>query len=310
MPFAPFVGVNHHGKSIVFAASLVSHEDTQTFVWVFNQWLKCMGKPPQGILTDQCKAIAKGVDLVFPGVPHRLCLWHLLQNASRNLGSLKNWKEIEKNMSTVVHDSLDPDEFDEAWKEMVDTHGLQNNSWITDTYNIRKRWAPGHWRSTFWAGMSSTQRSENINRFFKTFLSIETGLTQFAMQYEGALKQKVEEEKILNHQSTHRPRPVDKAAIVEYVFHKAYTTAKYKEVKEECDKVRHTNLRKIGKIGTLSLYKIDEKITKPIWRATRKTFDVSMDTVKGEFKCSCKLFEFKGTVLPRMSIHTYTCMPH
>ncbi|KAL2894626.1 Protein FAR1-RELATED SEQUENCE 5 [Bienertia sinuspersici] len=59
MPFAPFVGVSHHGKSIVFAAMLLLHEDVDTFVWVFNQWLKCMGNPPKGILTDNAKPLAR-----------------------------------------------------------------------------------------------------------------------------------------------------------------------------------------------------------------------------------------------------------
>ncbi|KAL2942410.1 Protein FAR-RED IMPAIRED RESPONSE 1 [Bienertia sinuspersici] len=29
-------------------------------LWVFNQWLKCMGNPPKGILTDQCKSYWQG----------------------------------------------------------------------------------------------------------------------------------------------------------------------------------------------------------------------------------------------------------
>ncbi|XP_028071762.1 protein FAR-RED IMPAIRED RESPONSE 1-like [Camellia sinensis] len=32
MPFAPFVGVNHHGQSILFGCGLLSSEDTDTFV--------------------------------------------------------------------------------------------------------------------------------------------------------------------------------------------------------------------------------------------------------------------------------------
>ncbi|XP_042983409.1 protein FAR1-RELATED SEQUENCE 5-like [Carya illinoinensis] len=32
MPFAPFVGVNHHGQSILLGAGLISSEDTETFV--------------------------------------------------------------------------------------------------------------------------------------------------------------------------------------------------------------------------------------------------------------------------------------
>ncbi|GLT69332.1 hypothetical protein SLA2020_414910 [Shorea laevis] len=36
MPFAPFVGVNHHGQSILFGAGLLSSEDTNNFVWLFQ----------------------------------------------------------------------------------------------------------------------------------------------------------------------------------------------------------------------------------------------------------------------------------
>ncbi|KAF5457922.1 hypothetical protein F2P56_021994 [Juglans regia] len=35
MPFAPFVGVNHHGQSILLGARSISSEDMETFVWLF-----------------------------------------------------------------------------------------------------------------------------------------------------------------------------------------------------------------------------------------------------------------------------------
>ncbi|KAI9182833.1 hypothetical protein LWI28_029270 [Acer negundo] len=39
MPFVPFVGVNHHGQSILLRVGLISSEDTKTFVWLFHTWL-------------------------------------------------------------------------------------------------------------------------------------------------------------------------------------------------------------------------------------------------------------------------------
>jgi hypothetical protein len=42
MPFAHFVGVNHHGQSILLGTGLILNEDTDTFVWLFNSWLRCM----------------------------------------------------------------------------------------------------------------------------------------------------------------------------------------------------------------------------------------------------------------------------
>ncbi|KAK8949262.1 Protein FAR-RED IMPAIRED RESPONSE 1 [Platanthera zijinensis] len=36
MPFAPFVGVNHHGHSILLGCGLISSEDTENFIWLFD----------------------------------------------------------------------------------------------------------------------------------------------------------------------------------------------------------------------------------------------------------------------------------
>ncbi|XP_047320763.1 protein FAR1-RELATED SEQUENCE 5-like [Impatiens glandulifera] len=36
MPFAPFVGVNHHGQSILLGCGLLSSEDVASFTWLFK----------------------------------------------------------------------------------------------------------------------------------------------------------------------------------------------------------------------------------------------------------------------------------
>ncbi|XP_059669233.1 protein FAR1-RELATED SEQUENCE 5-like [Cornus florida] len=54
MLFAPFVGVNHHGQSILFGCGLLSNEDTDTYIWLFESWLTCMSsRAPKAIITDQ-----------------------------------------------------------------------------------------------------------------------------------------------------------------------------------------------------------------------------------------------------------------
>ena len=75
MPFTPFVGVNHHGQSILLGCGLLSLEDTRTFVWLFTCWLRCMSnKEPLGIVTDQCKAMKNATEIVFPNARLRWCL--------------------------------------------------------------------------------------------------------------------------------------------------------------------------------------------------------------------------------------------
>jgi hypothetical protein len=65
MPFAPFVGVNHYGQSILLGAGLISSKDTNTFVWLSKSWLECMnGQAPKAIMTDQDN-VMKNAILLF-----------------------------------------------------------------------------------------------------------------------------------------------------------------------------------------------------------------------------------------------------
>nr|XP_043630442.1 protein FAR1-RELATED SEQUENCE 8-like [Erigeron canadensis] len=72
MPMAPFVGVNHHGQSILLGCGLISNEDNETFTWLFQSWLACMsGHPPKAIITDQDQAMKNAIQNVFPDARHR-----------------------------------------------------------------------------------------------------------------------------------------------------------------------------------------------------------------------------------------------
>ncbi|KAK9705483.1 hypothetical protein RND81_07G060500 [Saponaria officinalis] len=142
--------------------------------------------------------------------------------------------------------------------------------------------------------MSSTQHSEQQNRFFKAFVNARTGLRGFIEQFDGALRSKVEEEKHNNFSCVDRSLRCDKSILVEEVFHKLYTNEKYKEVRAEVLGLLHTNVVIVLKMGSYTKYAAAEKIVNPVWKTTRKTFDVTIDTTNGEFNCTCKLFEFKG----------------
>ncbi|KAL2893482.1 Protein FAR1-RELATED SEQUENCE 2 [Bienertia sinuspersici] len=82
--------------------------------------------------------------------------------------------------------------------------------------------------------------------------------------------------------------------IVQYVFQKAYTNTKFLEVKAECDALKLVSESKTASLGWLSLYQAVEKFSKPVWKKRWKTFIVSCDKDRGDFSCSCKLFEFRG----------------
>ncbi|XP_074299701.1 protein FAR1-RELATED SEQUENCE 5-like [Silene latifolia] len=56
MVFTPFTGVDHHKRSVTFAAALLFHEDEELFKWVFEKFLDAMGR--------------------------RYCMWHIMQKVT------------------------------------------------------------------------------------------------------------------------------------------------------------------------------------------------------------------------------------
>jgi len=97
MPFAPIVGINGNGKSIVFGWALLEDQKATTFKWLLGTFIKVMGGKELGvIITDQDAAMKKAIAELFPSVVHRNCFWHIMRNARENLAPLINEKpELE-----------------------------------------------------------------------------------------------------------------------------------------------------------------------------------------------------------------------
>ncbi|XP_052210450.1 protein FAR-RED IMPAIRED RESPONSE 1-like [Diospyros lotus] len=115
MPFAPFVGVNHHGQSTLLGCGLVSNEDTETFVWLFKTWLQCMhGQAPTGIIADQDRAMQNAIQIVFPNTKHRWCLWHILKKLPEKFGNHVHKGSIHSAIHDVVYESQTPEEFEQG----------------------------------------------------------------------------------------------------------------------------------------------------------------------------------------------------
>ncbi|KAF5465145.1 hypothetical protein F2P56_015176 [Juglans regia] len=131
MSFAPFVGVNHHGQSILLGAGLISSEDTETFTLFFQTWLQCMdGKPPKAIIIDQDGAMKNAIANVFPESRHRFCLWHILKKVLKKLGSYAAYKSgLKSHLMKCVYDTQTIEEFEKCWDGLINTYDLHENVW-------------------------------------------------------------------------------------------------------------------------------------------------------------------------------------
>ncbi|CAL9017556.1 unnamed protein product, partial [Prunus brigantina] len=86
LTFAPMLGVNNHGQTIVLACAFLSKETTESFIWMFEEFKKAMpGGEPKTIITDQDAAMSRAISIAFPTTFHRLCIWHITSKFSVKL---------------------------------------------------------------------------------------------------------------------------------------------------------------------------------------------------------------------------------
>ena len=189
MPFAPFVGVNHHGQSILFGGALLENEKEETFEWLFENFLKCMfTKYPKAIITDQDKAMGNAIKKVFPNTRHRFCDWHIKKHESEHLRPfVTRYSDFQESYKDWVNsDTIE--EFESKWEVIRIKYNLENNCWISQMYSQRIHWAKAFLKDIFLAGMTTSGRSESINSFFDGFVNSSTMLNEFVIQYDKAVK--------------------------------------------------------------------------------------------------------------------------
>ncbi|XP_026446056.1 protein FAR-RED IMPAIRED RESPONSE 1-like [Papaver somniferum] len=294
MPFAPFVGVNHHGESILFGCGLISSEDKDIFAWLFETWLTCMhGKAPEGIITDQDKAMQNAIEIVFPNTKHRWCLWHVMKKLPEKFRSYKKYEAISLDMLSVVYDSQDPEEFERDWSVFLEEYNLHENEWLTTLYDERHLWVPCFVKSHFWAGMSTTQRSESINAFFKDYVTSKTMLKQFVYQYEQATNEKVEKESQSDFKSHNSMLSIVTTYEYEVQVRKLYTTSKFKEFQDELTGMMYCIFMSSQENDNLSTYGIREDIVVGEGKK-RMIFTISYKKDECVVQCNCCLYESRG----------------
>jgi hypothetical protein len=295
MPFALFVGVNHHGQSILLGAGLLSGEDIDSFVWLFETWLKCMnGRAPTAIITDQDKAMKSAIAKVFPRARHRFCLWHIMKKFPEKLGSHAQYNcGLKSAIQSAIYDSQTFVEFDNCWQGILERYNVQDNTWLCWLYSERTHWVPAYLKDGFWAGMQTTQRNESMNAFFDNYLHSRSTLKEFVDQFDHALSRKVENEKVADFNSFNAIIPCISHYSIEKKFQELYTNAKFKEVRQEFSCLMYCNCTLIKSEGAISTYEVSDEVTIDDYTKERN-FCVYFNGDECEVKCTCGLFECRG----------------
>ncbi|KAI3520364.1 hypothetical protein L1887_09749 [Cichorium endivia] len=292
MPFAPFVGVNHHGQSILFGGALLENEKEETFEWLFENFLKCMfSKYPKVIITDQDKAMGNAIKKVFPYTRHRFCAWHIKKHESEHLRPfVARYSDFQESYRDWVNsDTIE--EFETKWQVIRGKYKLEINCWISEMYNQRIHWAKAFFKDIFLAGMTTTGRSESINSFFDGYVNSRTMLNEFVLQYDKAVESRRAAEEDEDFKTLNSRAVLSSVHPIEAKAGESYTRKVFEIFKNEwveaTSNLTHETLSKSSEEITYRVGQLN--VDKTYWRIVsfRSNSQISV-------MCSCAKYETHG----------------
>lgn len=296
IPLVLFLGVDHHGQSVLLGCGLLSGETIENYIWVFKAWVACMsGKLPNAVITDHCKAIQGAVAEVFVGVRHRLCLYHVMKKLPEKLRGFATYIGIKKTLEAAAYDSLKAEEFEKNWREMMERYKLEGYEWFSSLYKSRHSWVPVYLKDTFWAGLSTTQHIESMTPFFDGFVNPKTPLRRFLSIYEGAMQSKYEKEMDADSDSFGGYWRMVSKFHMEEQLSKLYTLNIFKLFQDELKATMYCDVSLINADVVASKFEVKESVFLEDGKKTRtKDYEVIYHADELKVQCICGFFQFRG----------------
>ncbi|KAJ3688529.1 hypothetical protein LUZ61_017693 [Rhynchospora tenuis] len=293
MPLAPFIGVNHHRRCVFFGIAMLRSEHVAGFVWLFKTWVKAMyGKKPRAIITDQDPAMRIAIKEVFPNSLHRCCQWHVMRKAREHLGAIYNLKpDFKKELKRVINCSNTVSEFEEKWRVMLDKHKLMQNRHLKTMYEARSEWVSAYFRDYFFAGMSSSQRSESMNAALKIWTNSHSSMYRLVLHLEKLVEgkwQQESDEDIASLTAVHKWSTLIRYEKDAFEFYTSNVMGEFK------NNLKNTQLGRIIEIEKDAIYEVSINFHPSYGNLNRQTYEVHINKMEELVSCSCKGFEFEG----------------
>ncbi|XP_058772071.1 protein FAR1-RELATED SEQUENCE 11-like [Vicia villosa] len=205
MPFGIFVGVDNHGRTILFGCTLIRNETVSTFQWLMKTFVILMKKPPKTIITDQDPWRTQAIAFEMSSTKHAFCIWHITPKFSGWFTSI-----LRNRYSSWCADfyklyKLDNiDDFEEEWFIIVSKYNLEANKHIKGLYEVKQYWVDlaiedigqqllhhtmlDTYRGSLLRSLSPLE--EKVHNIFTKF-----AFTKFQKEFERATQYKICEEK-------------------------------------------------------------------------------------------------------------------
>lgn len=296
IPLISFIGVNHHGQHVLLGCAFLGLDSVEYYVWILRAWLNCiLGRPPEVIITDQSKTLQSAVCEVFPKACHCYGMWYIMQRVPEKLGGLKGYEAIKRQLNKAVYNSLKIVEFETAWADMINQHGLEDNRWLQTLYEDRRRWVPVYLKDIFFAGMIPVQENESFNAFFDGYVHKHTSFKEFVDKYDLALHRKHTKEAVADLESRNSCFELKTRCSFEVQLSKVYTKEIFRRFQSEVEGMYSCfNTRQVTANGPIITYIVKERVEVEGIEKEVKNYEVLYETSQVDIRCICSLFNYKG----------------
>ncbi|XP_022738633.1 protein FAR1-RELATED SEQUENCE 12-like isoform X2 [Durio zibethinus] len=285
---APFLGLNHHRQYVLLGCALLLDESKDSFRWLFGTLMAAMGgHQPKTILTTECQAMADAIKEVLPDTQHHLGMWYIQQTAAQHLSELYQQSGFKNLFNKCIFDCQYEEEFDLLWNSLVEQYNLRENEFLKTLHVLRKKWSPVFSKSTFFAGIQSTDDCKTIRTVFQSLMRENMTLSKFAQQYQMVAKEQrkneLDEDLCCNKTS---PLTILKGSTLEKQAADVYTRTMFKLFQEELRGCLSVAIEDMGFTGTVATFKLKEE--------AQKDHIVKFDDSLNQITCGCKKYESVG----------------
>jgi len=286
---AMFVGFNHHREVVIFGVALLYNETIESFQWLFETFFEAMsGKKPNTIFTNQDPAMAKAISLVMPDTYHRLCTWHLMQNALKHVGHLLRGENgFRSDLNACFKFWEEEEEFLSAWNDILHKHNVYDNSWLQRLFEVKEKWAKAYVKMSFSAGMTSTQLSESLNADLKDYLQSDYDIVKFFTHFERLLNDKHYKELLAEHNLRQKLPKIKMKSPMLIQAAQIYTSQPFLKFQKQYEEFQGAFVKEHIERNSSHEY-IVSIYGKP------KDYRVIWNSLENNVSCSCRKFERCG----------------
>lgn len=289
IPFAPFIGINHHKQIVIFGAALILDETIESFYWLIKTFLEAMsGKQPKTILTDQCASMSKAIAMSMPETYHQFCLWHILENAPKIIPHIfSRDPSFQRDFENCLCEGFSEVDFCKSWENLISKYSLTKDPWLEDLYASREKWSLVYCKNSFCATMTTKEWRDTMDNSFKMLFYRKLPPSKFMVQYHRALNQLREKEfhEDLESKVCKSALLADIPTLLEAA--ESYTRAIYKDFEEEYKSQLACLCEPIGIEGNVYTFRVSIP--------QKRSFGlVEFDSSNVSVACSCKKFETMG----------------